>query len=91
MTETLEPKLVQNQTITAVSTLWEMDKRFSAHGWLLKHLELFVTRNLVSPMRSLIWGRNSVRNYDDAEDRGYDKKRMLACNRLNRGSKFAST
>jgi hypothetical protein len=36
-------------------------------------------------------GRNSVRSYDDAEGRGYDKKRKSVCNRLNRGSKFAST
>lgn len=36
-------------------------------------------------------GRNSVRSYEDAEGIGYDKKRTSVCNRLNRGSKFAST
>jgi hypothetical protein len=35
-------------------------------------------------------GRSFVRSDDGAEGRGYDKKRMSACNRLNRGSKFAS-
>jgi len=32
-----------------------------------------------------IWGRSSVRSYEGAEGRGYDKKRRSACNRLNRG------
>jgi len=36
-------------------------------------------------------GRNSARNYEYAAGRGYDKKRKSVCNRLNRGSKFAST
>jgi len=34
-------------------------------------------------------GRSFVRSDDSAEGRGYDKKRRSACNRLNRGSKFA--
>jgi len=38
-----------------------------------------------------ILGRSSVRNYESAASRRYDKKRMSVCNRLNRGSKFAST
>jgi len=33
--DTLRPK-VRNQAITATRTLWRMDKRFSAHRWLLR-------------------------------------------------------
>jgi len=36
-------------------------------------------------------GRNLVRDDNDAEGIGYDKKQTSACNRLNRGLKFAST
>jgi len=36
-------------------------------------------------------GRSLVRDNNDAEGIGYDKKQTSACNRLNRGSKFAST
>jgi hypothetical protein len=32
-----------------------------------------------------IMGRSFVRSCDSAEDRGYDKKRMPVCNRLDRG------
>ncbi len=45
-------KMVWNQTVMACNTLQGMDKRFSAHRWLLRHLELFVLQNLVSPMHS---------------------------------------
>ncbi len=38
-----------------------------------------------------IWGRNLVRSNEGAVGRGYGKKRMSVSNRLNRGSKFAST
>ena len=38
-----------------------------------------------------IRGRNSAKNYEGSEGRGCDKKRKSACNRLNRGSKLAST
>ncbi len=31
-------------------------------------------------------GRNSVRSYEGAEGRGFDRKRMLVCNRPDRGS-----
>ena len=41
-----------NLTIVADFTLWGTDKRFSAHRWLLRHLELFAMQNLVSPMHS---------------------------------------
>ena len=34
-------------------------------------------------------GRSFVRSDDGAEGKGYDKKQRSACNRLNRGSKFA--
>jgi hypothetical protein len=44
-------------------------------------------QNLVSPMHSHL-GRSFERNDNDAEDRGYGKKRMAARNRLHRGTKF---
>ncbi len=44
--------MVQNQAVMAWHTLQGMDKRFSAHRWLLRHLELFAMQNLVSPMHS---------------------------------------
>ena len=36
-------------------------------------------------------GRSLVRDDNDAEGRGYDKKQMATGNKLHRGSKFAST
>ena len=44
--------MVQNQAVMVWITLQGMDKRFSAHRWLLRHLELFAMQNLVSPMHS---------------------------------------
>ena len=71
-----------------VGTLWEMDKRFPAYRWLLRHIELFIMQNLVSPLRSH-QGRNFARNNDGVEGRGESKKRMTICNELYKGSKFA--
>lgn len=44
--------MVQNQAVMVWRTLQGMDKRFSAHRWLLRHLELFAMQNLASPMHS---------------------------------------
>ncbi len=75
--------MVRNQTVMAYNTLQGMDKRFSAHKWLLKHLELFVMQNLVTPMRSQ-WVE--LRKDDNGVvGRGYGKKQKSACNRLNKG------
>ncbi len=76
---------VKNQTMMAKSTLWEMDKWFSAYRWLLKHSQLSIIYNLVNPICSRM-GRNSVRGNNDIEGRGESKKRMIMCNALYRGS-----
>lgn len=69
------------------ATLQGMDTWFSAYRWLLKYSQLYMMQNLVSPMHSHL-GRSFARNDNDAEDRGYGKKRMAACNRLHRGTTF---
>jgi len=77
---------VKNPTMMAEFTLWEMDKRFSAHIWLLMHSKLFMMRNLVNPICSRN-GRNSVRSNNGMLGRGTSKKRMILCNAVYRGSK----
>ena len=72
----------------AVGTLWEMDNRLPAYRWLLRHSELFILQNLVSPLRSH-QGRNFVRNNNGVEGKGESKKRKTSCNKMYRGSKFA--
>ncbi len=81
---------VKNQTIMAKSTLWEMDRWFSAYRWLLRYSQLFMIYNLVRPICSRK-GRNSARSNNGIEVRGESKKQMIMCNALYRGSKFVST
>jgi hypothetical protein len=50
---------------------------------------IFIAWNLVSPLHSHS-GRSLVREDNDAEGRGYGKKRMAAGNKLHRGTKSTS-
>ncbi len=69
----------------------QMDTALPAHRWLLKHTQLFVTRNVVSPMRSLPYGKVSTPQGEETAQRVEegDKKRMPPCNGEDRGSDFA--
>ena len=71
----------------------QMDTALPAHRWLLKYTQLFVMRNVVSPMRSVVLKRTAVSTPQGeemaqrVEER--DKKRMPLCNGVDRGSNFA--
>ena len=70
-----------------------MENGYNASGLMIapKVFTIIHGMELGKPVALLnIKGRNSVRSYEGAEGRGYDRKRRSACNRLNRGSKFAS-
>ena len=69
----------------------QMDKVLPAHRWLLKHTELFVMWNVVSPMRSSAGGIDPARGRNGAEGMRWNKKRKVHCNGEHRGSKFALT
>jgi hypothetical protein len=47
-----------------------------------------MVQNLVNPICSLL-GRNPAEDNDDIEGRGRSKKRMICCNGMHKGSKFA--
>ncbi len=66
-------------------TPWGMDGRFSAYRWLLKYSQLFMVRNLVSPLHPQHLGRSLVRDDNGAAGRGDGKKRKASCNDLHRG------
>ncbi len=86
-----EIRLNQNGTesgCNGVRTLHKMDVRFSAHRWLLKHLQIICDVELDKPY-IFLKGRNFVRSNNDIEGRGESKKRMTIGNKLYRGSKFA--
>ena len=56
----------------------QMDIVLPAHRWLLKHTELFVMWNVVSPMRSSIGGIDLARGRNGAEGRGTGLKANAA-------------
>ena len=62
-----------------------MDGGFSAYRWLLKYSQVFMMRNLVSPLHPQYLGRILVRENNDAAGRGDGKKQMATCNELYRG------
>ncbi len=76
---------VRYQTMVAHTTPWGMDERLPAYRWLLKYSQLFMVRNLVSPLHPQYLGRNLVRGDNDAAGKGDGKKRKASCNDLHRG------
>ncbi len=46
---------VKNPTMMAEFTLWEMDKRFSAHIWLLMHSKIIYDAELGKPHMLQKW------------------------------------
>lgn len=80
---------VWNPTMVALNTPWGMDEGFSAYRWLLKYSQLFMVRNLVSPLHPQYLGRNLVRDDNDAEGKGNGKKQKATCNELHRGYALA--
>ena len=70
----------------------QMDTILPAHRWLLKHTELFVMWNVVSPMRSSERGINPARGRNGVEGKGKrEKANGFAVMAKHRGSKFALT
>ena len=70
----------------------QMDTILPAQRWRLRYSQLFIMRNLVSPMRSSERGINPARGRNDVEGKGKrEKANGFAVMAKHSGSKFALT